>query len=115
MARVEKKIADKKEIIDLLTKNKKATNSSYDQKIWDEAVVDKQYEFYIKRQNRQVDKLHKLENLKIPADFDYSKIAGFSNESRQKLEEIRPLTLGQASRISGLRNTDVMLLMVYLK
>lgn len=115
MARVEKKIADKKEIISLITKNSKASNSDYDQKVWNEALVDKQYEFYIKRQNRQVDKLHKLEHLKIPADFDYGNIAGFSNESRQKLEEIRPLTLGQASRISGLRNSDVMLLMVYLK
>jgi tRNA uridine 5-carboxymethylaminomethyl modification enzyme len=115
MARVEKKIADKKAIIALLTKNSKATNTGYEQKVWNEAVIDKQYEFYIKRQNKQVDKLHTLENLKIPVDFDYSKIPGFSNESRQKLEIIRPLTLGQASRISGLRNSDVMLLMVYLK
>ncbi|HZK19237.1 MAG TPA: FAD-dependent oxidoreductase [Treponemataceae bacterium] len=115
MARVEKKIADKKAIIELIIKNSAATNSDYDEKIWNEALIDYKYSFYIKRQNRQVAKLRKMENVKIPADFNYSEISGFCNESRQKLEEIRPLTLGQASRISGIRNSDIMLLMVYLK
>jgi tRNA uridine 5-carboxymethylaminomethyl modification enzyme len=56
-----------------------------------------------------------MEHFHIPADFDYSKIPALSGESRQKLEAVRPLTLGQASRISGIRNSDIMLLMVYLK
>ena len=51
----------------------------------------------------------------IPYDFDYGKIPGLSAESRMKLENVRPLTLGQASRISGIRTSDVMLLMVYLR
>ena len=59
--------------------------------------------------------MHKMENAKIPANFDYSKIVALSAESRGKLEKVRPLTLGQASRISGIRTSDIMLLMVYLK
>jgi NAD/FAD-utilizing enzyme apparently involved in cell division len=59
--------------------------------------------------------MHRLENLHIPADFDYASIASLSSESRGKLEAVRPVTLGQASRISGIRNSDIMLLMVYLK
>ena len=55
-----------------------------------------------------------MENAKIPANFDYSKVVALSAESRGKLEKVRPLTLGQASRISGIRNSDIMLLMVYL-
>ena len=59
--------------------------------------------------------INKLENLKIPGDFDYDKIPGLSAESRLKLKEVRPETLGQASRISGIRTSDVMLLMVKLR
>ena len=56
-----------------------------------------------------------MEDTRIPPDFDYTKIVSLSSESRNKLEKIRPLTLGQASRISGIRNSDIMLLMVYLR
>ena len=56
-----------------------------------------------------------MEDHKIPAQFDYGKIPALSAESRQKLEDVRPLTLGQASRISGIRNSDIMLLMLYLR
>lgn len=59
--------------------------------------------------------MRKMENVKIPADFDYSAIPSLSAESRNKLEKVRPLTLGQAERISGIRNSDIMLLMVYLR
>jgi tRNA uridine 5-carboxymethylaminomethyl modification enzyme len=62
-----------------------------------------------------VEKLKKMDSTKIPADFDYSAITGLSAESRGKLESIRPATLGQAGRISGLRNSDIMLLMIYLR
>ena len=56
-----------------------------------------------------------MENVRIPDDFDYSAISSLSAESRYKLEKVRPLTLGQAERISGIRTSDIMLLMVYLK
>ena len=59
--------------------------------------------------------MHRMENVKIPANFDYGAIPSLSAESRNKLEKVRPLTLGQAERISGIRNSDIMLLMVYLR
>ena len=59
--------------------------------------------------------MHKMENAHIPLNFDYGKVVALSSESRAKLEQVRPLTLGQAARISGIRNSDIMLLMVYLK
>ena len=73
------------------------------------------YKYYIEKQDKRVEKLHKMENARIPADFDYGSIPSLSAESRNKLEAIRPVTLGQANRISGIRNSDIMLLMVYLK
>ncbi|MCR5218191.1 FAD-dependent oxidoreductase [Treponema sp.] len=82
---------------------------------WTLAQEDFKYKYYIQKQDARVAKMHKMENARIPANFDYSKVAALSAESRGKLEKIRPLTLGQASRISGIRNSDIMLLMVYLK
>ncbi len=79
------------------------------------AELEIRYEHYIDAQDRRVEKLKKMDSTKIPADFDYSAITGLSAESRGKLESIRPATLGQAGRISGLRNSDIMLLMIYLR
>lgn len=90
-------------------------NPGFAEKIWEAALVDYKYKYYIEKQDRRVEKMRRLENLRIPQDFDYSAIPSLSAESRGKLEEVRPLTLGQASRISGIRNSDIMLLMVYLK
>ena len=82
---------------------------------WTIANEDYKYRYYIEKQDARISKMHKMENAKIPLNFDYRKIVALSSESRSKLEQIRPLTLGQASRISGIRNSDIMLLMVYLK
>ena len=79
------------------------------------AEEDFKYKYYIEKQDARVAKMHRMEDKKIPPNFDYGRITALSAESRQKLEAVRPLTLGQASRISGIRNSDVMLLMVYLK
>ena len=76
--------------------------------------LDVKYEGYVARQERHVGRFRKLEQLKIPGDFDYDAVAGLSNESREKLKEIRPLSVGQASRISGVRNSDVSVLLVTL-
>ena len=113
--KVQKKIADKQEILALLKKNSSAKNPGFDEKIWEQAQIDYKYEHYIAKQDKRVEKLKRMENTKIPVDFDYGSIPSLSNESRQKLEKIRPTTLGQANRISGIRNSDIMLLMVYLK
>ena len=87
----------------------------FSENVWTIAQEDFKYKYYIQKQDARVAKFHKMENARIPADFDYAKIPSLSAESRTKLEAVRPLTLGQASRISGIRNSDIMLLMVYLK
>lgn len=81
----------------------------------EKAWLDLKYRHYMETQEKSVSRLKKLENLKIPGDFDYDEIPGLSAESRLKLKEVRPETLGQASRISGIRTSDVMLLMVKLR
>lgn len=73
------------------------------------------YEGYIKKQLEQVERAAKLEEKKLPADLDYTKISGLAVEAREKLAEIRPLSLGQASRISGVNPADIAILTVYLE
>lgn len=102
------------EAVALLLKNKDAVNPGYPAEVWKVAQEDFKYKYYIEKQDARIAKMHRMENRKIPADFDYGAIPALSAESRGKLEKIRPLTLGQASRISGIRNSDIMLLMVYL-
>lgn len=113
--KLEERKAQKKEIVNLLKNKKAAENPGYEQDLWESAEIDYKYEHYILKQEKRVEKLKKMENFVIPNDFDYGKISGLSNESRQKLEEIRPTSLGQAGRISGIRSSDIMLLMIYLK
>lgn len=110
-----KKYEDVAEAAALLEKNPEAQNPGFAQNVWAHAQVDVKYKYYIEKQDRRVEKMHRLENLHIPENFDYGSIPSLSAESRGKLESVRPLTLGQASRISGIRNSDIMLLMVYLK
>jgi tRNA uridine 5-carboxymethylaminomethyl modification enzyme len=78
------------------------------------AALDIKYEGYIQRQERQVARFRKMENIRIPDSFDYTGVEGISTESRQKLMHIRPVSVGQASRISGVRNSDIAVLLVYL-
>lgn len=108
------KYAQVEEAIELLTKTPSAENPGFSAIVWEEAQEDFKYRYYIEKQDARVAKLHRMEDTRIPPDFDYTKIVSLSSESRNKLEKIRPLTLGQASRISGIRNSDIMLLMVYL-
>ena len=77
--------------------------------------MDAKYEGYIKRQKEQIDKFKKLENLAIPEGFSYDDIPGLSKEIIQKLSDVRPNSLGQASRVSGITPAAVSVLMVYLK
>ena len=76
--------------------------------------INIKYEGYIKRQLRQVEQFKKLENKKIPDDIDYSSINSLRIEAKQKLEQIRPSSVGQASRISGVSPADISVLLVYL-
>ena len=80
-----------------------------------EAEITIKYEGYIQRQLRQVEEVKRLEARPLPADLDYQSIQGLRLEARQKLNDIRPQNLGQASRVSGVSPADVAVLMVYLK
>ena len=85
---------------------------------WDvreQVNINIKYEGYIRRQRKQVEQFRKLEQKKIPEDLDYDKISGLRIEARQKLNLYRPMSIGQASRISGVSPADVSVLMVYLK
>jgi tRNA uridine 5-carboxymethylaminomethyl modification enzyme len=81
----------------------------------EQVEIELKYEGYIRRQEHHVLKMRQLEDKRIPDDIDYSAITGFSNEARGKLARIRPVTVGQASRISGVSPADISVLMVCLK
>lgn len=109
------KYARLEEIEAQILKSPEMENPGYPEEEWNEAKIEVKYKYYIEKQDRRVEKLHKMENTHIPPNFDYGSIPSLSAESRLKLETVRPVTLGQANRISGIRNSDIMLLMVYLK
>ncbi|MEO0065107.1 MAG: hypothetical protein RI983_433 [Bacteroidota bacterium] len=79
-----------------------------------QAEIQIKYERYIEKEQQLVDKMSDLENMKIPAPFEYDKLTALSNEAMQKLKKIQPATLGQASRISGVNPSDIQILMVYM-
>ena len=83
-------------------------------RIWRELLVEARYDGYIQREAAEISRLRKLETLQIPADFDYDRIKGLSNESRSKLLKVRPTTLAQAGRIDGVTPADIALLQVAL-
>jgi tRNA uridine 5-carboxymethylaminomethyl modification enzyme len=77
--------------------------------------LDIKYEGYIQRQRREVERFKKMEGMKIPQDFDWDAAEGISSESRQKFKAVRPLSLGQASRIAGVRPADIAVLTLRLR
>ena len=83
--------------------------------VQEEVNIGIKYEGYILRQTRQVQQFRKTENMKIPEDLDYDLVPSLRNEARQKLKEIRPVSIGQASRIMGVNPADVSVLLIYLK
>ncbi len=85
------------------------------QEITQQVEISVKYAGYIDRQNRQVEEMRKLEDKPLPPDVDYLSIQGLRLEARQKLDKIRPLNLGQASRVSGVSPADVTALMIYLE
>lgn len=85
-----------------------------DTEVIEQTEIQVKYSGYIEKEKNNADKLNRLENLKIPDGFDYSKLKSMSMEARQKLKEIQPVTISQASRISGVSPNDVSVLLVYL-
>ena len=79
------------------------------------AETDIKYEGYIKIENMRIDKIKKLEGVRIPDEFSYEPLQGLSSESRERLSRIRPETLGQASRLAGVRPSDINVLAIYLR
>ena len=86
-----------------------------DEDIIYEAIIDIKYSGYIDKTIKDVERMVKLEEKKIPYDIDYKKIKNLASEARQKLENIRPETIAQASRISGVNPADISILVIYLK
>ena len=81
----------------------------------EQVEIEIKYEGYIERQQRQVEQYKKMEKRKIPEDIDYDEISSLRLEARQKLKEFRPISVGQASRISGVSPADISVLLVYLE
>ena len=80
----------------------------------EQAEIQMKYAVYIDKEKEMVERMGQMEDLEIPASFDFSRVQAISNEAREKLKKIQPRTLGQASRISGINPSDVQILMVYM-
>lgn len=82
--------------------------------VMEEIEISAKYHYYIQREIKEIEKFKNLEKIKIPTNIDYSKIAGLSKEIQEKLKKFKPLSLGQASRISGVTPAAISILMIYL-
>jgi tRNA uridine 5-carboxymethylaminomethyl modification enzyme len=88
--------------------------NNLDQEILEQAEIQVKYSGYIEKERNNANKLTRLEDVKIPENFDYNKIKSMSIEAKQKLTKIRPVTISQASRISGVSPSDVSVLLIYM-
>ncbi|ABZ83652.1 glucose-inhibited division protein a [Heliomicrobium modesticaldum Ice1] len=86
-----------------------------DPEVAEQVEISAKFEGYLVKQQAQVDRFNKLENKRLPADLDYKRVHGLSNEGRQKLIARKPVSIGQASRISGVSPADISILLVYLE
>ena len=90
-------------------------NLSYDYDTAKNAAIEIRYEGYIGKARKEADRMLKMDNVKLPNDLDYATVENLSLEARQKLNQIKPMTLGQTSRISGINPADIQVLAIYLK
>ena len=122
---IENKLSHEYSLFELLKRpelNHKILSSLYppaekpvSEKVAEQVEIDAKYSGYINRQQDEVDKLQRHENTAIPANFDYKKISGLSNEIKQKLSDVQPETLARASRVPGVTPAAISLLLVMLK
>jgi len=89
--------------------------SDFDREARDQLEIQIKYEGYLLRQQEQIERFKRLENLRIPEDMDFQSIVGLSTEVREKLSQLRPISIGQASRISGVTPAAISILIVNLK
>ena len=105
-------------INDVVKNNKKLkqfiTENLISEGALEQVEIDIKYSGYINREKENADKLKRLEYVKIPEEIDYFKFSSLSNESKEKLNEVRPVDIGQAARISGIKPSDVSILLIYL-
>jgi len=92
----------------------KEVSSQYNNEVREQAEINIKYKGYIEKEKENVAKLNRLENIKIPEDFDYTKLSSLSAEAKQKMSNVRPKTIAQAGRISGVSPADINVLLVYL-
>ena len=88
------------------------SENKIDDTIFEQAEIQIKYAGYIEKEKRNADKLNRLENITIPSAFDYDRLASLSHEAKEKLSKLKPSTLGQASRISGINPSDISVLLV---
>jgi tRNA uridine 5-carboxymethylaminomethyl modification enzyme len=91
-----------------------STFSSYDTDILEQVEINLKYESYVDREQKLADKIGSLEGYKIKSDFDYDRVKALSSEAKEKLKKVKPETIGQASRISGVSPADISVLTVYM-
>jgi tRNA uridine 5-carboxymethylaminomethyl modification enzyme len=94
--------------------NEYIIKNNLDREVIEQAEIQIKYSGYIAKEKSNADKLTRLEYVKIPLDFDYSKIKSMSYEAREKLKKVQPVTVAQASRISGVSPNDISVLLVYM-
>ena len=87
----------------------------FDKEVIEQVEINTKYEGYLLKAEKEAEKMKKLENKLIPDNIDYDKVKNIASEARQKLKEVRPTSIGQAIRISGVNPADISVLMVYLK
>ncbi|MFN3943181.1 MAG: tRNA uridine-5-carboxymethylaminomethyl(34) synthesis enzyme MnmG [Flavobacterium sp.] len=85
-----------------------------DDEIVEQSYIQVKYQGYIEKEKQNADKIKRLEDIKIPENFDYDKIKSLSHEAKEKLKKIRPVTVSQASRISGVSPSDISILLIYM-
>jgi tRNA uridine 5-carboxymethylaminomethyl modification enzyme len=89
-------------------------NNNIDNEVIEQTEIHVKYSGYIEKEKNSADKLQRLENIKIPVNFNYQNVQSISFEAREKLIKIQPTTISQASRISGVSPSDVSVLLVYM-
>ncbi|MBT2621482.1 tRNA uridine-5-carboxymethylaminomethyl(34) synthesis enzyme MnmG [Chryseobacterium sp. ISL-6] len=92
----------------------KEFTSQFEDEVREQAEINIKYKGYIEKEKENVAKLNRLENIKIPEDFDYLRLSSLSSEAKQKMNNVRPKTIAQAGRISGVSPADINVLLVYL-
>ncbi|MDI9309190.1 MAG: tRNA uridine-5-carboxymethylaminomethyl(34) synthesis enzyme MnmG [Limnohabitans sp.] len=105
---------DMNDMLQFETVQEYVDNNDLDKEILEQAEIQVKYSGYIEKEKANAEKLHRLENIRIPDNFDYDQLKSLSYEAREKLKKIRPVTISQASRISGVSPNDISVMLVYM-